>query len=184
MSKPIVTVVASLAAALVGGWLMLAPFALGYRHAGTAWNHPTEVDFWTGVGVVVLALVALAASLASIRTELRVRGALPQPLGRAERQERKAAARAAKAAALAGQAGAGTGQGGPGGGPVQGAAPGQGAAPPTSAELRELLAPLVVALLSDLKTTEVNNPSEPEASGQAGNHLSGADPRPTPRSWS
>ncbi len=170
MSKPIVTVVASLAAALVGGWLMLAPFALGYRHAGTAWNHPTEVDFWTGVGVVVLALVALAASLASIRTELRVRGALPQPLRRAERQERKAAARAAKAAALAGQAGAGTGQGAPGGGP--------GGGPPTSAELRELLAPLVVALLSDLKTTEA------ETSGQAGNHLSGADPRPAPRTWS
>jgi hypothetical protein len=198
MSKRIMTVVASLVAALVGSWLILAPFALGYFHVGAAWNRPTEVDFWTGVGVVVAALVALAASLSSIRTELRIRGALPATLSREEAQERRAAMRAAKASARAAKAAARAGQASVAAGhrsvaghagvvgldpPGSGAGQGLGA-PPTSAELRELLAPLVVALLSDLGSSEADNPSEPQASNQAGNHLSGPEPRTTPRSWS
>ncbi|MGH9127936.1 MAG: hypothetical protein ACRDY2_02975 [Acidimicrobiales bacterium] len=127
------TIVASIAAALAGGWLMVAPFALGYRKAGAAWNHPTEVDFWTGVAVVALALVGLAASLVSIRAELRQRGALASPPSRDERRERKATARAAaaaaKAATLAERAAvaAGQGQGPLQGGPVPGpGGPGHG----------------------------------------------------------
>lgn len=132
MPKRIVALVASLAAALAGGWLILAPFALGYRPPGAPWNHPTEVDVWTGVGVVVVALVALAACLAGMQGELTARGVIRPRASRAER-------RALRAAASAGASPAADPPTGPS---------------PSPAELRDLLAPLVQALLSDLGTAE------------------------------
>lgn len=154
MPKRIVALVASLAAALAGGWLILAPFALGYRSPGAPWNHPTEVDVWTGVGVVVVALVALAACLAGMQGELRARGVLPARVSRAERQALRAAAPAEASPT----------QAGPPAGPS-----------PNTAELRDLLAPLVQALLRDL------GPAEPDQAPVAsGNHQGTPEPPPAP----
>lgn len=162
MSKRMVALVTSLAGALAGGWLMLAPFALGYRSPGAPWNHPTEVDFWTGLGVVVVAVVAAVASLAALQGALRASGALPPRLTRAERAA-LAAARKADPGAAAGS----TEQ------------PARTQAAPTPAELRDLLTPLVQALLSDLGPP-AGGAGQPtggadQPTGGADNQVGGAD---------
>ncbi|MGH9131338.1 MAG: hypothetical protein ACRDWV_06615 [Acidimicrobiales bacterium] len=171
MSKRIVVLVGSLAAALAGGWLMVAPFALGYRPAGAAWNHPTEVDFWTGVGVVAVGLVGIMVSVAALRSDLRARGALAPPLSRAERREASAAARAAKAEAASADKAARAALA-PSGAGSSGAGSGASSADPamTPADLRDLLAPLVQALLVDLDDHDKSS-CAPESSGEEPDHL-------------
>lgn len=174
MSKRIVAVIGSLVAALAGGWLILAPFAFGYRKAGAAWNHPTEVDFWTGAGVVAVALVALVASAAGVRAELRLRGALPPRVSLADRRAQKAAARAAAAPAPPGPAEAAAL------GPAEAAPPGPEPAPaPTPADLRDLLAPLVQALLVDLNDHDQSAAASDNAT--PGNHSAPSGPSVTGR---
>jgi hypothetical protein len=71
--------VTAVLAGCAGGWLMLAPFALGTQPAATTWTDATRVEFFTGLGVAVLAaLVLLAWAIAWVR-RLRTDGALPGP---------------------------------------------------------------------------------------------------------
>jgi hypothetical protein len=64
-------------AGCAGGWLMLAPFALGIQPATTTWTDDTRVEFFTGLGVAVLAaLIVLAWAIAWVR-RLRADGVLP-----------------------------------------------------------------------------------------------------------
>src|SRR5438128_11493168 len=44
---------------LAGGWLMLSPWALGEQTSGKDWTSVTQTEFFTGLGLVVLAVVGL-----------------------------------------------------------------------------------------------------------------------------
>ena len=65
---------ASLVTLIVGAWLILAPFALGYQPYGADWASQTSNDFWVGIAVVLLSLVGLALFAASLMGSLRVAG--------------------------------------------------------------------------------------------------------------
>jgi hypothetical protein len=69
---------ASFITLLVGGWLMLAPYALGYQPSGKAWVNQTILDFWTGLGVAVISLISLAAFTATLVGELRRAGIIQE----------------------------------------------------------------------------------------------------------
>jgi hypothetical protein len=67
---------ASLIIFLTGGWLILAPFALGYQPYGTDWVSQTTNSFVVGICVAVVALVALALFFMSLLGSLRAAGVL------------------------------------------------------------------------------------------------------------
>lgn len=84
IGKYIWGMVASLVVLLAGGWLILAPFALGYQPWGADWVSQTTNDFWVGIPVAVVALVSFALFFASLVGALRASGVLiarprPQP---------------------------------------------------------------------------------------------------------
>ena len=68
--------VASLIILLVGGWLILAPFALGYQPYGASWDSQTTNDFVTGIPVAVVALVSFSFFFLSMLGALRAAGIL------------------------------------------------------------------------------------------------------------
>jgi hypothetical protein len=76
LSKYICAMVASLIIFLAGGWLVLAPFALGYQPYGASWDSQTTNDFATGIPVAVLALVSFAFFFVSLLGSLRAAGIL------------------------------------------------------------------------------------------------------------
>jgi hypothetical protein len=49
----------ALAVGLAGGWLMLSPWALGEQASGRDWTSVTQAEFFTGLGLVVLAVAGL-----------------------------------------------------------------------------------------------------------------------------
>ncbi len=74
--------VTSLILFLSGGWVILAPFALGYQPYGADWVRQTTNDFATGMPVAVVALVGFALFFASLLGALRTAGVLvsrPRP---------------------------------------------------------------------------------------------------------
>jgi hypothetical protein len=75
LGKYLVGMGASLLLFLAGGWLILAPFALGYQPYGADWVNQTTADFATGIPVVV-ALVGFAFFFASLLGALRAAGVL------------------------------------------------------------------------------------------------------------
>ncbi|PZS20290.1 MAG: hypothetical protein DLM54_05795 [Acidimicrobiales bacterium] len=160
MPKRIVAMVASVVAAMAGGWLIVAPFALAYRPKGGSWDHTTEVDVWTGVGVVVVALVCLAATSVATVADLRARGALPGVSRRAGRKARRVEQSRA-VSAEEGQTG-GPEEGRPLGEvairtavpPDGSTAPGVAAVANPEPDLRHLLASLVQALVDDTGHTD------------------------------
>ena len=79
LSKYICGTVASLIIFLAGGWLVLAPFALGYQPYGASWDSQTTNDFATGIPVAVLALVSFAFFFFSQLGALRSAGILAAP---------------------------------------------------------------------------------------------------------
>jgi hypothetical protein len=84
--KYLVGMVASLIIGLTGGWLILAPFALGYQPYGADWTNQTVNDFATGISVAVVALVGFAFFFVSLLGALRAAGVLvsrPRPQGTA-----------------------------------------------------------------------------------------------------
>ena len=76
LGKYLVGMGASLLIFLAGGWLILAPFALGYQPYGADWANQTTNDFATGIPVAVVALVAFAFFFASLLGALRAAGVL------------------------------------------------------------------------------------------------------------
>lgn len=82
LGKYLVGMGASLLLFLAGGWLILAPFALGYQPYGADWVSQTTNNFATGIPVAVVALVAFALFFASLLGALRAAGVLrarPRP---------------------------------------------------------------------------------------------------------
>jgi hypothetical protein len=65
-------VIGAVIALLAGGWLMFAPFALGYQNDFSSWSDATKTDFWDGFGLAILGLAAL------VLTGLALLGALRQ----------------------------------------------------------------------------------------------------------
>jgi hypothetical protein len=79
MVKYVIGAVGALLGALVGAWLMLAPFALAYQNAGADWADPTYVDFWTGLPLLVVSVVGLILYVSGLVEELRRRGIMRRP---------------------------------------------------------------------------------------------------------
>jgi hypothetical protein len=78
-----VGILGGIAGVLGGAWLILAPFALGYQPENAAWADATKVDVFTGIGILVLGLVSVAAFAAGLAATLRAEGALPPRARRA-----------------------------------------------------------------------------------------------------
>ena len=79
MAKYVIGATGALLAALVGAWLMLAPFALAYQGSGADWADPTYVDFWTGLPLAVISVVGLILYVSGLVEELRRRGIMRRP---------------------------------------------------------------------------------------------------------
>ena len=121
--KYICGMVASLAIFLAGGWLILAPFALGYQPYGADWVSQTTNDFVVGICVAVVALISFALFLIALLGSLRAAGVI------AARPRSQAAVAVAETA------------------PHAGPAP---AAASTQSDLDRTLATLAQALAADL----------------------------------
>ena len=76
LSKYICGMVASLVIFLAGGWLILAPFALGYQTYGADWVSQTTNDFVVGICVAAVALIAFVLFFASLLGSLRAAGVI------------------------------------------------------------------------------------------------------------
>src|SRR5690348_16712809 len=74
--KYIIGMVASLIIFLAGGWLILAPFALGYQHYGADWTSQTTNDFVTGICIAVVALASFLLFFFALLAALRAAGML------------------------------------------------------------------------------------------------------------
>lgn len=83
MTRCYVGILGGIAGVLGGAWLVVAPFALGYQPENAAWVDATKVDVATGIGIVVLGLVTVAAFAAGLAATLRAEGALPPRARRA-----------------------------------------------------------------------------------------------------
>src|SRR5215470_19802524 len=76
LGKYLVGMAASLLLFLAGGWLILAPFALGYQAYGADWVSQTTNDFATGIPVAVIALASFVLFFSSLLGSLRAAGVL------------------------------------------------------------------------------------------------------------
>jgi hypothetical protein len=79
LGKYVCGMAASLIIFLVGGWLILAPFALGYQPYGADWVSQTTNSFVIGICVAVAALVAFILFFNSLLGSLRATGVLVAP---------------------------------------------------------------------------------------------------------
>ena len=122
MTKYLIGMVGALAVMLIGGWLMLAPFALAYQPSGADWANPTYIDFWSGLAIVVVSLIGLIMYVAGLFGELRRRGII-------ERREEVPEAQQAQAAGMPVSSGTQVGSG----------------------EIEQILLPLVTAMLKDMQ---------------------------------
>ena len=64
----------SAALTLTGAFLGLSPWMAGFAKSGQAWSLATKTDFWTGLGLVVVGLGALALYRAELGQKLAARG--------------------------------------------------------------------------------------------------------------
>lgn len=69
-------VIGAVFALLAGGWLMYAPFALGYQSDFSTWDAATTTDFFDGLGIAILAVLALAVAILGLVSALTGLGAL------------------------------------------------------------------------------------------------------------
>ena len=76
IGKYICGMAASLIIFLAGGWLILAPFALGYQPYGADWISQTTNSFVIGICIAVVALVAFVLFFMSLLGSLRATGVL------------------------------------------------------------------------------------------------------------
>ena len=86
MVKYVIGATGALLGALVGAWLMLAPFALAYQGSGADWADPTFVDFWTGLPLLIVSVVGVVLYASGLVEELRRRGIMRRPYAEAAGQ--------------------------------------------------------------------------------------------------
>src|SRR5207248_5106583 len=89
LGRYICGMVASLILLLAGGWLILAPFALGYQHYGADWTSQTVNDFTMGIPVAVIAFASFLLFFYTLLGSLRAAGML---VSRPRVQQQQAAA--------------------------------------------------------------------------------------------
>src|SRR5262245_468658 len=65
----------ALVAGLAGGWLVLAPWAVGGQGGGD-WTTVTKADVWAGTGLIVLALAGIVVIAVQAVGSLRAAGVL------------------------------------------------------------------------------------------------------------
>jgi hypothetical protein len=75
-----------------GGWLMLSPWALGQQPSAKDWTTVTQTEFFSGLGLVILAAIGLALVAAQSFAVLREAGVT-------DRREAPASGRNARAGA-------------------------------------------------------------------------------------
>ncbi len=121
MTKYLIGMAGALGGMLVGGWLMLAPFALAYQLSGAGWADPTYTDFWSGLAILVISLIGLIMYALGLVGELRRRGII----------ERRETPHARQVQAVDVQAG--------------------GVPSANSADIERILLPLVTAMLKDMQ---------------------------------
>ena len=80
LGKYICGMAASLIIFLAGGWLILAPFALGYQPYGADWASQTTNSFVMGICIAVFALIAFVLFFLSLLGSLRASGVLTAPM--------------------------------------------------------------------------------------------------------
>jgi hypothetical protein len=78
LSKHFWGVATSLFTLLVGGWLMISPYALGFQTYGNPWVDQTKVAFWTGLGAAILSLVGVIAFTSTLVSDLRHAGIIKE----------------------------------------------------------------------------------------------------------
>lgn len=61
----------SLVTGLAGGWLLLSPWALGEQPGSGDWTTVTKTQFWTGAGLVALAVICLAMVASQLASAMR-----------------------------------------------------------------------------------------------------------------
>jgi hypothetical protein len=61
----------SLVTGLAGGWLIVSPWALAEQSSGSGWSTVTETQFWSGTGLVALAITSLIVVASQLTTVLR-----------------------------------------------------------------------------------------------------------------
>jgi hypothetical protein len=76
LGKYVCGMAASLIIFLAGGWLILAPFALGYQAYGADWASQTTNSFVMGICIAVVALIAFGLFFYSLLGSLRATGVL------------------------------------------------------------------------------------------------------------
>jgi hypothetical protein len=79
LGKYVCGMAASLIIFLAGGWLILAPFALGYQPYGANWVSQTTNSFIMGICVAVVALISFVLFFSSLLGSLRAAGVLVAP---------------------------------------------------------------------------------------------------------
>ena len=79
LGKYICGMAASLIIFLAGGWLILAPFALGYQPYGADWVSQTTNSFVIGICVALVALLAFVLFFMSLLGSLRATGVITAP---------------------------------------------------------------------------------------------------------
>ena len=82
---------------LAGGWLMLSPWALGQQPSGKDWTSATQTEFFTGLGLVVLAVLGLGLVASQAISVLRESGGLGRGQTRAPAREGRRASDGASA---------------------------------------------------------------------------------------
>ncbi len=82
--KDKVAVTALVVVLLAGGWLVVAPFVVGFQAVGAHWTTLTRVDLWLGGGLLGLGFVALVTYVIAGLRELHVRALRVEGLGRTE----------------------------------------------------------------------------------------------------
>ena len=78
MTKYLIGMAGALGGMLVGGWLMLAPFALAYQPSGANWADPTYTDFWSGLAILAISLIGLTMYVLGLFGEMRRRGIIEE----------------------------------------------------------------------------------------------------------
>jgi hypothetical protein len=79
LGKSLCGMAASLIIFLAGGWLILAPFALGYQPYGADWVSQTTNNFAMGIPVAVVSLISFALFFSSLLGSLRAAGVIVAP---------------------------------------------------------------------------------------------------------
>jgi hypothetical protein len=83
----------SLIVGLAGGWLILAPWAVGQQPSFGDWTAVTNAQVRTGIGLLVLAIIGLVLAIAEGVSVLRDAGVLARRVPAAEPGEARLAAR-------------------------------------------------------------------------------------------